>query len=278
MAVRQRDAKRLERRVQPICPAAERQRMPARREQRPLLDDGDAAFHVVVAVAAAEEALSPVHARPTLPKPLLDCEVEHLAFRRVHVGRPPPTAAGVQGQLAVADVHVGRRPARVPARRIERHRALGAALRRRRDLVGDHVDQPADGVRAVEQRGQGRAPPRCAGPPPGSPTRRGPTTGSTGRRCAGRPAGSARGRRPGRARSAAPARRPGLDGHPGWLRSVSPSEMSSCLVSSCPASTLVGWNASSWLRASGDTDSTSSKWISGSTGTVRAWPAPRPSP
>ena len=57
---------------------------------------------------------------------------------------------------------------------------------------------------------------------------------------------------------------------PGWFSSVSPSDISSCLVSSCPASTDVGWNASNWLRASGLTERTSSKCSSGSTVTDAA--------
>ena len=44
---------------------------------------------------------------------------------------------------------------------------------------------------------------------------------------------------------------------PGWFSSVAPSQLSSCLVSSCPDSTVVGWNASNWLRASALTDATS---------------------
>ena len=60
---------------------------------------------------------------------------------------------------------------------------------------------------------------------------------------------------------------------PGWFCSVAPIELSSCLVSSCPDSTLVAWNASNWLRASALTVVTSSKCSSGS---IRKSPAGAP--
>ena len=49
---------------------------------------------------------APVHDRPTLPKPLRDCEFVEVAFRRRHVARSAAAAADVQRERAVADVHV----------------------------------------------------------------------------------------------------------------------------------------------------------------------------
>ena len=128
----------------------------ARRRQADdaFLDDGDAVFHVVVAVAGAHVGVLPRPRTANLPQHHSRLRVVHRALGRVVVARAVGGAAEVEGKFTVAHVQVARAASRAAvAAEVEREVARRPLLTLGGNLVGDHVDEAADGAGAVQQRG-----------------------------------------------------------------------------------------------------------------------------
>ncbi len=136
--------------------APQRDGVPPRRElETALLDDRNAVLRVVVPVAAADV---PARARPAqshTPEAVTRLRVPDRAGRRMHVTRPAPAAADVQRDRPVADVQISRAGRLAGGRaEVERDIAADALLGLGGNLVGDDVDQPADRVGPIQQRGR----------------------------------------------------------------------------------------------------------------------------
>ena len=128
--------------------------MPARGQMNlALFDDRDAVPGVVVAVAGAGILPLAGPAAADVDKAAARLRVVDLALRGLVTVGPLTAAAEVHGESAVADVHVaGRAGRQVVAAEIERDRAGRGGDLLAGNLIGDDVDQAADGVGAVEQR------------------------------------------------------------------------------------------------------------------------------
>ena len=144
----------VDRPTQSLRAAAQRERVTSRRQLHlTFFDDRNSVFRVVVSVAPAEVALRAGPRQADVAEAIPRLRVREVALRRGHVTRSTAAAARVQRDRAVAHVHVAGGRGFVRSRtQIEREVAARAHLRFRGDLVGDHVHQTADGVRAVEQR------------------------------------------------------------------------------------------------------------------------------
>ena len=132
------------------------ERVPLRREaDGAIFNDRDAVLRIVVAVAGAEVRLLAGPGAADLAHRHARLGIRHLAFGRGVVARPAGRAAEVQRESAVADVHVAGAAGRAGVGAVIHgdvaRRALGLLAR---DGIGNHVDEAADGVGAVEQRGR----------------------------------------------------------------------------------------------------------------------------
>ena len=157
-AMSQRDPERIEGRVQALGTAAQRQRVPPGRQlQDAAFDHGYSVFHVVVAVASAEEALRSRPRQSDVAEAAPRLRVRHFAQRRVHVGRPPAAASGVHGERAVPHVDIGGRDGLRPGDGGSNVTVPFAPRVRRGGNLVVIRDQPADGVGAVEAAWRGRA-------------------------------------------------------------------------------------------------------------------------
>ena len=119
----------------------------------PRLDVRDAVGGAVEVVRGADEALVVGVAHRAAERNHVALAVGHLADRRVVVTGAARAAAAAQ-RPAVAAKHSGAAAAgfTVAAAAVEVEVAVGTLDRRARYLVGDDVDDAADGAGAVEQR------------------------------------------------------------------------------------------------------------------------------
>src|SRR5687768_10091527 len=117
------------------------------------LDDRNPVLGVVVAVAGAGVRFLSRPRRPDAAEPIAGLRVVELAFRSLDIPRAPPAAAGVQRETAGPGPQLdGGRCFSGGRSEIERHVSVDAFHTTRRNVFGDHVDEPADSIGAVQQR------------------------------------------------------------------------------------------------------------------------------
>ena len=154
VAVAEERANRGERAVQTIRAAAQPKRLTTGRELRvTVFDERDAVLGGVVAVVAANVGVCAGPRRAKRTEAAARLRVVDRSLRCVDIARPPATARRVHGKTVVAPEQVGS-AAPFCCRRsdIERRAAVRTVDRLRWHRVGDHVDEPADGIRTIEQR------------------------------------------------------------------------------------------------------------------------------
>ena len=152
-----RGAKRFERAGQPLGAGAKCQRMTPRRQlQRAAFDDRNAVFRVVVAVARADVRLLAGPSRADVRERAARVRVQHLALAasaKSSERRPPPPM--LTANLPLPSCTCPAPPASSAAVPTSNVTSPDAPLNGpRRNLVRDDVDETADGIRAVQQRGR----------------------------------------------------------------------------------------------------------------------------
>ena len=117
--------------------------------------DRRSVLEVVVPVAAANVTLGARQRQADRAEAAARLRVVDIAFRGRDVTGPPTSAANLQGNSTVTPEHFSRSAAFLGRRSgLERDVAARARHGPRRNLLGDHVDQPTDRVGAVEERGR----------------------------------------------------------------------------------------------------------------------------